>query len=833
MSRQRSVRSSPPASVGRAAPLPPGTQLRGWTVDALFSQSERAALYRGSGSDGQTVVIKEYLPARLAVRVGPIGLTPHLDGAEEPFDEGLHRFADDAGRLADLTGAESHASLVKVVDAFDANGTSFMVMAYETGVPLAQRLEAGEKFDEASLWAIFGPVIEALALVHMSGGRHGSITPADILIGPDGTPVLVGFGSAPVQLDDGTVSPYMPIEQYVPVHPQGPWTDIYALGAVLHHCIAGQPPAEVLGRKHGAPGLAAKSRPGFSETFLAAVDAALAIAPQQRPQSIEQWLALFAAPATPMETEAEAHPEPAAPEPAPAPESVPEPDRVPVTEAAVLAAAPSPAAAAATPMPAPPVAPMPALAAMSIAPAAERGGTVPPVPMPLPDDRRQMVDEPVEREAPDEVQRWKFIAGAAFAAAIVGGIALGISNSRQPDRGAPAEPPREVAEASAALLDLATIDLRVVESEALVAEIEEGVANAERRGLSEEVQAGLREQRSQARRALEQQRGIRAELEAVKDPDRQRTLVAQFGQSVEALRRMRSSVRATLATATVPVVEQPVTLAPELPDLDEVQAPEQTPVAASELDQIRTVVAGYVAGSTRRAQLAATDLARLNARLRTSGSAVATRTRERAQDAMRDLESARARLAARAEAVDATSDIDRARFLYRDARTAYQVVNDRQSLIAGLSAYSADIADSGARTVAAAPVRPTAGPAADMVTSGAGTSGAAADDFAAERQALDRAVAAGRQAARNVTTLVAGAQPPVSEIGRNSYTQLLRLGKEAERRAATIERLAAVSAGTDPEAMERAAAQADTLRVELEQLLADARGLWVSIQENG
>jgi hypothetical protein len=89
--------------------------------------------------------------------------------------------------------------------------------------------------------------------------------------------------------------PYAAIEQYVKTYPQGPWTDIYALGVVMYECITGEKPAEVLERLHAGLGkpLADGKWPGYTKKFLAAVDAAMIVKPEDRPQSLSAWLAMF------------------------------------------------------------------------------------------------------------------------------------------------------------------------------------------------------------------------------------------------------------------------------------------------------------------------------------------------------------------------------------------------------------------------------------------------------------------------------------------------------------------------------------------------------------
>jgi hypothetical protein len=163
-------------------------------------------------------------------------------------------------------------------------------------------LKKGQKFNERSLWNIVQPIAEGLARAHRVGVLHRDIKPPNILINEDGRPVLIDFGSARFEAAEATSTnvtfhtpPYAAIEQYVKTYDQGPWTDIYALGVVLYECVTGEKPPEVLERLHAGLGnpLSGGKWPGYSKKFLAAIDAAMVVKPEDRPQSISEWLATF------------------------------------------------------------------------------------------------------------------------------------------------------------------------------------------------------------------------------------------------------------------------------------------------------------------------------------------------------------------------------------------------------------------------------------------------------------------------------------------------------------------------------------------------------------
>lgn len=283
--------------------LAPGSILREWRLERILGVGGFGIVYAGRGVYfDEPVAIKEYFPTSVSDRVDGTTVAPNDSSAEEVYAIGLMKFVEEAKVLWNLSKPERHPNIVSVRSLFEVNGTAYMVMDFEQGVSLSQMLKQGRKFDEASLLALIRPIAEGLDRAHRAGVIHRDIKPANILVNDNDRPVLIDFGSARFEAGQATTTkvtfytpPYAAIEQYVKTYPQGPWTDIYALGVTLYECATGQKPPDVLERLHAGQGqtLAGREPTGFSPRFIRAVDAAMAIQPAERPQSIPQWLALF------------------------------------------------------------------------------------------------------------------------------------------------------------------------------------------------------------------------------------------------------------------------------------------------------------------------------------------------------------------------------------------------------------------------------------------------------------------------------------------------------------------------------------------------------------
>ena len=243
----------------------------------------------------QLVAIKEYLPSEFAIREGRSTVYVRSSSYEESFQWGLKCFIEEARVLARF----NHPSIVRVLRFFEANGTAYMVMEYQQGKCLSDYLKQGGILPEKELLTIILPLLDGLEEIHKAGFLHRDIKPNNIYIREDKMPVLLDFGSARYAVGQKSrsvtsiVTPgYAPLEQYdTELNEQGAWTDIYALGAVMYCLISGEAPPAATRRVRKDPMLPAiKIGEGqYNKNLLQAIDWALKLSGEDRPQSVEQW----------------------------------------------------------------------------------------------------------------------------------------------------------------------------------------------------------------------------------------------------------------------------------------------------------------------------------------------------------------------------------------------------------------------------------------------------------------------------------------------------------------------------------------------------------------
>ena len=246
-----------------------------------------------------SAAIKEFYPIGLVSRSpGELNVAIYPGERRQHFRATLDRFLVEAKYMAKFNG---EPNIVNVFDYFEANNTAYIVMEYLNGLSLKRYLEenGGRLSLETSL-SILKPVIMGLAKIHANGILHRDISPENIVITADNQIKILDFGAARLgaasEPDDARnvviKIGYAPPEQYRSHGEQGPYTDVYAVGATLYRMLTGATPEESVDRED-IDNLARPSRLGIDlpPNVDRAIMKALALRPDIRFQSMGAMMA--------------------------------------------------------------------------------------------------------------------------------------------------------------------------------------------------------------------------------------------------------------------------------------------------------------------------------------------------------------------------------------------------------------------------------------------------------------------------------------------------------------------------------------------------------------
>lgn len=285
--------------------LPAGTRLGEFEIQALLGVGGFGMVYRGyDHSLHREVAIKEYMPAALVGRLPSLHVTARSAADQQPFERGLASFMAEARVLARF----DHPSLVKVYRFWEANHTAYMAMPLYHGMTLKQaRSQMSGPPPEEWLRTVLWSILEALKVLHGGNTLHRDVSPDNVFLQDMGPPVLLDLGSARRAITDHSHKHtavlkvnYAPIEQYADALDlkEGPWTDLYAVAAVVHGCVCNAPPVPATMRvvqdrmppfAQGAHTAQAHFGTAYAARFCQAIDHGLALQPADRPQSVADW----------------------------------------------------------------------------------------------------------------------------------------------------------------------------------------------------------------------------------------------------------------------------------------------------------------------------------------------------------------------------------------------------------------------------------------------------------------------------------------------------------------------------------------------------------------
>ena len=279
-----------------------GTRLVGdYRVDALLRVGGLEITYLASDlALGRTVAIKEFFPNAFAIRYPSNQVRPKSPSFANDYEWALNHFVQEAQTVENI----SHNTIVRVYRIFRANDTGYIVRHYEEGMNFHEWLsQLRRPPSQAELLAIVMPLLDALEFVHGHKLLHRDVAPDNIKIRRDGSPVLVDFGAAggggangPREINAAVKPGFSPFEHYgAKSEEQGPWSDIYSLGATLYLAVTGKRPADAPSRTVEDNLILSEQAAanGYSPSFLQGIDHAMRLGVADRPQTVGEWRTYF------------------------------------------------------------------------------------------------------------------------------------------------------------------------------------------------------------------------------------------------------------------------------------------------------------------------------------------------------------------------------------------------------------------------------------------------------------------------------------------------------------------------------------------------------------
>lgn len=205
--------------------LAPGTRLGPWRILSTLAEGGMGRVYRAERADGQYQL-------QVAIK--------RLRALGQPGEDRM--LQRERQILADL----AHPHIARLLDGGTSpNGQPHLVMEFIEGERIDRWCRAG-KLDLQARLRLFQQVCRAVDFAHRHFVLHCDLKPSNILVRPDGSPVLLDFGIARLANShevqgQGYMTPRYASPEQKRGEPLSAASDIYSLGLILSELVA---PAE-------------------------------------------------------------------------------------------------------------------------------------------------------------------------------------------------------------------------------------------------------------------------------------------------------------------------------------------------------------------------------------------------------------------------------------------------------------------------------------------------------------------------------------------------------------------------------------------------------------
>ncbi len=242
---------------------------------------------------GVHYAVKEFFISGKCVRENDRSTVLLQNIDQSRYDKLKKRFADEARTLVAL----NNPHVVKVMDIFEENNTSYIVMEYVPGITLQQKVDSEGKMSVSEVINCMGQLAEAVSYIHDKHVLHRDIKPENVMITPDNRIVLVDFGSAREFINDEVQNQtailthgYAPIEQYAANGKKGNYTDIYAMGGVFYFALTGEKPMDATSRTQEEMKSPKELNPDIPDAVNDTIMKAMAMKPENRYQTVHDFM---------------------------------------------------------------------------------------------------------------------------------------------------------------------------------------------------------------------------------------------------------------------------------------------------------------------------------------------------------------------------------------------------------------------------------------------------------------------------------------------------------------------------------------------------------------
>jgi tRNA A-37 threonylcarbamoyl transferase component Bud32 len=233
--------------------------------------------------------VDEDLGRRVAIKV----LTPRRDEEE---DLRLQNLLAEARALARI----NHVHVVQIHSVGQHRDQAYIVMELVSGGPRLEEYAAGrDVLQERDALELLAAVAEGLGVAARAHLVHGDIKPQNILINAQGVAKVVDFGLTHKVRQTGGSTVWGTPYYIAPERARGgacdTRADIYSLGATVWHLLTGRPPFQgktvrevVAARLRTGPPDVREVRPDVHEVTARLLRAMMAVNPTDRPASFER-----------------------------------------------------------------------------------------------------------------------------------------------------------------------------------------------------------------------------------------------------------------------------------------------------------------------------------------------------------------------------------------------------------------------------------------------------------------------------------------------------------------------------------------------------------------